>query len=263
VGFGALRLEHLRTELEDGVAWIRLARPPVNALTAAMVDALAEAVREAAADPAVRVAALASDVPGQFSAGLDVRELASADAALMARLDAAFKDGIVAPLRASRRLFCAVIEGNCFGGGLELALACDLRIGSRGAWRAGLPEVRLGGMPGGGGIQLLARLAGSSRAARVALLGETFGPEDAHAWGVLDALVDDGGAARALVARLAGGPTEAYAAIKLALRAASGTPLADALVLERELYRALAATADLGEGLRAFGEKRAPRFEGR
>jgi enoyl-CoA hydratase/carnithine racemase len=267
VAFGDLRPTHLQCAVEDGIGWIRLNRPPVNAIDLGLLEELVQAVEAARLDPGVRAVMLASQIPGYFSAGLDLKELEhSADEGRAGLIDRLFKDGLIHAMRTARKVFVTVIVGHCLGGGLELALASDFRIGGEGKWQIGLPEVRLGGMPGGGGIQLLSRLIGQSRTLRLTLLGETIAPDRALEYGILDALYPEDavlGEARAFVRRFADGPPHAIGAIKLALYQGQEIPLAHALVLERQLYRAINMGEDLQEGIRAFREKRPPRFTGR
>lgn len=265
--FKDLELPNIECALEEGVGWIRMNRAPVNAMDLDFLQSLAQAVQAARIDPEVKVVMLASGARGYFSAGLDLKELdLMGDEGRADLIDQVFKDGIVRGMRTARKIFIALVSGHCLGGGLELALAADFRIGGRGKWQIGLPEVRLGGMPGGGGIQTMSRLIGQSRTLRLAALGETLDPERAHEYGLLDALhaeADARGEATAFAARFAQGPGHSIGAIKLALYEGAETSLAGALVLERQLYRAIMMGEDIKEGVAAFREKRPARFKGR
>lgn len=262
--FRALQCQYLVCELDDdGVGWIKLNRAPANALNVAVLEELVSAVRAARFDPAVKIVALSSALPGFFSSGLDIAELDNVDPNRLELLDHLFKDLIANPVRNARKLFVAVIEGHCLGGGLELALAMDLRVAVDGSWKMGLPEVRLGGMPGGGGVQGLARLIGEQRALRLVMAGETFNAVRAEELGVVDLLFegeDAGSKVQSYLRDLARGPREAYGAIKLAVRQGLQLSPEQGLFLERELYRGLYGSSDLAEGVRAFREKRPPRF---
>jgi len=264
--FQALKLTHIECALEDGVGWIRLDRPPVNAIDLDFLEELAQAIGAARNDPEVRVAVLASRSKGYFCAGLDLKELElSSDEARAERLDQQFKDGVLRGMRTARKIFIALINGHCLGGGLELALAADFRIGAQGKWQIGLPEVRLGGMPGGGGIQTMSRLIGASRTLRLTALGETLDPGRAHELGLLDALHPEEDALReasAFAQKFAQAPGS-VGAIKLALYQGQDMSLADALVFERQLYRAIMMGEDIKEGVAAFREKRQARFKGK
>lgn len=267
VTFGDLKLTHLQCAIEDGVGWIRMKRPPVNAIDLALLQELVQAVQAARVDPGVKAVMIASQIPGYFSAGLDLKELEySSDEGRADLIDQLFKDGLIRAMRTARKVFVALINGHCLGGGLELALAADFRVGAQGKWQIGLPEVRLAGMPGGGGIQMLSRLIGQNRALRLVLLGETIDPGRAQEYGILDALYSENDALRetmAFVRKFADGPGHSIGAIKLALYEGREIPLSHALVLERQLYRAIMMGEDIQEGIRAFREKRPPRFTGR
>jgi enoyl-CoA hydratase/carnithine racemase len=262
--FGADAYQSLSCEIDSqGVGWLRLRRLPANALDLATIEELTLAVRAARFDPRVKLVALASAAPRFFSSGLDIAELETFDANRLGLLDHLFKDLLVRSMRTARKLFVAVIEGHCLGGGLELALAADLRVAVDGAWQVGLPEMKLGGIPGGGGIQMLARLVGPSRALKLVLSGETMSPRQALDLGLLDVLVPGESGEQeveAFLARLAAGPLEAQVAAKLAVREGLELPPDDAMLLERELYRGLYGSADLAEGVRSFREKRPPHF---
>ncbi len=265
--FKDLKLAHIECALEDGVGWIRMNRPPVNAIDLGFLEELTQAIQAARNDPEVKVVMLASQSRGYFSAGLDLKELElSSDEGRAELLDHLFKDSVVRAMRTARKIFIAFINGHCLGGGLELALATDFRIAGQGKWQIGLPEARLGGMPGGGGIQMMSRLIGQSRTLRLTALGETLDPARAHEVGLLDALHAEDealGEATAFARKFAQGPGHAIGAIKLALYEGQEISLADALVLERQLYRAIMMGEDIKEGVAAFREKRSPRFKGK
>ena len=164
-------------------------------------------------------------------------------------------------MAAAEQVFIAHVSGHALGGGLEIALACDIRLAAPGSYKLGTPEVTLGLLPGNGGTQRLARLLGPSRALELLLTGRTFSPDDALAWGLVAALVDEDGA-RAYAERLAAGPKLAIAAIKRCVHEGAEKPLEDGLALEAELVERLFRSQDAGEGLRAFAEKRKPEFVG-
>jgi enoyl-CoA hydratase/carnithine racemase len=262
--FSEVNSEHLSCSLDQrGLATIRLNRPPANALNVGVLEELAGAVLAARFDPAVKVVALRSAVPGFFSSGLDIAEMESIDLSRLELLDHLFKDLLVRPIRTARKLFVAIIEGHCLGGGFELALAADLRLAVNGSWKCGLPEVRLGGMPGGGGMQLLARLIGPSRALRMCLTGEPIAPTQAQALGAIDELYEPergAGDVDAYLGTLLAGPVQAHGAIKLAIRQGMELSPEQGMLLERELYRELYTSADLAEGIQAFRERRKPDF---
>jgi len=262
---GELKTKHLECLIEDGVGWIWMNRPPVNAIDLSMLEELTQAVQAARFDPAVNAVLIGSRIKGYFSAGLDIRELQQTSSERSDLLDHLFKDVLIRCMRTARKVFVSLINGHCLGGGLELALATDIRLGVHGQWQIGSPEVRLGGMPGGGGIQMLSRLIGPSRTLKVALFGETFGMDRSVEWGLVDAAFQPDESERELRAfmkKLADGPRHATGAIKLALWEGQEISPAHGFVLERELYRAIMMGEDLPEGVAAFREKRPPQFKG-
>ncbi len=265
--FKDLKLANIECALDEGIGWIRMNRPPVNAVDLDFLQGLAQAVQSARVDPAVKVVVIASQARGYFSAGLDLKELDDlGNEGRADLLDQVFKDGVIRGMRTARKIFIAVVNGHALGGGLEIALAADFRIGGQGKWQIGLPEVRLGGMPGGGGVQTLGRLIGPSRTLRMTALGETLDPVRAQEYGILDELHAEQDVLReagAFAAKFAKGPTHSIGAIKLALYQGAETSLMDALVLDRQLYRAIMMGDDIKEGVAAFREKRPAQFKGR
>jgi enoyl-CoA hydratase/carnithine racemase len=163
-------------------------------------------------------------------------------------------------------VFIAAITGHCLGGGLELALACDLRYAAEGSYRIGLPETNLGLFPGSGGTQRLPRLVGLSRGMRMILNAETLPPDQAHQAGIVDLVFPDAEACRRSAmedaARFAAGPTVALGRAKLAVTQGFGTPLDVGLAIEREAIGRVFVSQDAEEGIKAFGEKRKAEFKG-
>ncbi|MCA9613782.1 MAG: enoyl-CoA hydratase/isomerase family protein, partial [Myxococcales bacterium] len=165
----------------------------------------------------------------------------------------------------------AALGGHCVGGGLEVALACDLRVARRGSGKLGLPEVSLGVLPGTGGTQRLARVVGASKAIAMMAGGELVDFEEGERLGLVDRLVDaanEGDFLELVLAHARGfcAPGKAPLAvglIKRAVKTGAELPLEAGLTLERELQARLFASADAREGVRAFVEKRTPNFEGR
>jgi enoyl-CoA hydratase/carnithine racemase len=237
---------------EGAVAWIRLAAP---ALTATMAGELADACRDADADGGVRVLVVTGARAGEFLVGAHLADEAEHAAAVAA----------VETLAAVRTATLAAIDGAAHGAGLELALACDLRVASERATFA-LPQLHEGTMPFLGGTQRLPRVIGRARALDLLLTGRTLTASEALAWGLS---VRTAATARFLadVAQVvdglvAAGPL-ALALAKEAVLAAFDLPLAEGLRLEEDLYVLLQTTDDRAEGVRAFLERRVPRFGGR
>jgi enoyl-CoA hydratase/carnithine racemase len=246
--------EFVRLEAADGIATIRLDRPPVNALNDQVTAELAIAAG-AAADDEIRAVILYGGEK-VFAAGADIAEMAEADYAAMAersaRLQAAL--GLIAALP---KPVVAAITGYALGGGLELALAADFRVAGEGA-RLGQPEILLGVIPGAGGTQRLPRLVGPARAKDIVFTGRMVDAAEARAIGLVDAVAPDDyvyGAARDMVARYAAGPALALRAAKQAIDHGLDVDLGTGLEIERVHFAALFATADQRAGMRSFLEK--------
>jgi enoyl-CoA hydratase/carnithine racemase len=239
------------------VASVTLDNPPANSYDLAVMQKFAADVDAAIASDA-RVVVVRSASEKFFSAGADVKKFLEGDVAAnmeMIRVSqAAFRR-----MAAADQVFIAHIAGHALGGGLEIALACDVRIAAPGSYKLGLPEVTLGLLPGNGGTQRLTRLLGPSRAMHLLLTGSTFGPDEALAWGLVAALLDD---VDEYAERLAAGPRLAIAAIKRCVHEGGGLPLDEGLALEAELVEQLFRSRDAAEGLTAFVEKRRPEFVG-
>ena len=244
---------------EGAVGTILLDNPPANSYDLAVMQAFAADVDEAIASDA-RVVVVRSASDKFFSAGADVKKFLDGDVDAnmeMIRVSqAAFRR-----MAAAEQVFIAHIAGHALGGGLEIALACDIRLAAPGRYKLGTPEVTLGLLPGNGGTQRLTRLVGPSVAMHLLLTGSTFGPDEALQWGLVSALSDEA-EARAYAERLAGGPALAIAAIKRCVHEGGQLPLDDGLALEAELVEQLFRSKDATEGLTAFVEKRNPEFVG-
>lgn len=252
----------VRTEIAEGVATLVLDRPPANVLDAATAHALGSAAGALADRGDVRAVVVTG---GRiFCGGADIKEMATFAGPSEAQAFAEVLGAALVALEDLPLVTIAAIEGSALGGGLELALACDLRIAAEPAM-LGLPEVGLGIMPGAGGTQRLPRAVGIDRARELVLTGRRLTAPDAHAIGLVHEVVAAGATrerASALAHAFAAGPTAAYAAAKAALRAAGGDRSAG-LAVERDAFAGLFATEDRIEGLAAFAEKRPPRFTGR
>jgi enoyl-CoA hydratase/carnithine racemase len=241
------------------VAYVTLDNPPANSYDLAFMQAFAADVDEAIASDA-RVVVVRSASEKFFSAGADVKRFLDGDVdanmEMIRTSQAAFRR-----MAAAEQVFIAYIAGHALGGGLEIALACDLRYASEGRYKLGTPEVTLGLLPGNGGTQRLTRLIGASRALDLLLTGRTFGPEEAQQWGLVAELCDEDGL-RERAERLAAGPALAVAAIKRCVHEGGQLPLEEGLALEAELMESLFRSKDATEGLTAFVEKRKPEFVG-
>lgn len=255
----------VRFETDGAVAVVTVDNPPVNALDEATLEALGEAAGRIAGDAGVRAAVLTGAGGKALAAGADLKEL---QGALGNRDEMDHHVGITRPVFSAwwnlEVPVLAAVEGSAAGGGLELALVCDLIVAERSA-RLGFPEVKLGLIPGAGGTQRLPRRVGSAAALRMLALGKLLDAEAAAEIGLVDVVVDADARAAAieLATRLAAGPGVAVRAAKRALRSAAELPLEEGLDAERELFLATAMTADAAEGASAFLERRPPTFNHR
>jgi enoyl-CoA hydratase/carnithine racemase len=254
--------EFVRVEGEGSVATIRIDRPPANAMARPVSEELGAAARRVAGDEAVR-AVVVWGGERIFAAGADIKAMVGFGPEEIAP-DAGALEGACRDLEAIPAPVIAAINGYALGGGCEIALACDLRIAAEDS-RLGLPEITLGIIPGAGGTQRLPRLIGLARARELVLSGRLVEPEEALAIRLVDRVVAPErvlSTALEEARRFAEGPTRAYAAAKRALAAAGGD-LAAGLEAERDAFVPLFGTHDQEEGMRAFLEKREPRFQGR
>jgi len=248
----------------DRLAVLTMERPPVNAMSRAFMSELEAGLQQAAADPAVRVIIVTSRLPGMFSGGADIRELEGLDAAGCAAF-IALGQGLFSRVGEIPKPILAVINGVCLGGGMELAMACDLRVAAESA-RFGQPEVNLGVVSGWGGTQRLPRLVGKTRGLEMLLFGEQISADDASAMGLLNRVVPDDmlmAEAAALAKKLAAKSPVALAKVKETVQRGLSLPLPQGLREETRCYVEAYCSDDAKEGIRAFLEKRPARFPGR
>jgi enoyl-CoA hydratase/carnithine racemase len=250
------------TYAADGpVGTITLDNPPANSYDIEMVTALGAAIDEAAADTTSRVVVIRSASERFFCAGADIKRFLANDVdANMEMIRTAH--AALRRIATADKPFVAWIAGHALGGGLEIALACDLRYAAEGRFRLGTPEVTLGLLPGNGGTQRLPRLIGRGPALELLLTGRQVTPEEALGLGLVGGLFADEDAFAAHVQGLAAGPPVALAAIKRCVHEGAERTLDDGLALERELIEQLFRSKDATEGLSAFVEKRDPAFVG-
>ena len=253
----------LSIETVDGVRILTVDRPEKrNALNQAVRTAASKALAEAEADPAVRVVVFTGAGDQAFVAGADVSEFAGRTPIEQRE---SMRAGLFDDIWNFPKPTIAMINGYCLGGGCELALACDLRIGADSA-KLGQPEVRLGIIPGGGATQRLPRLVGYGKALQLVLTGEIVDAVSAYEIGLLDEIVP-AVELRERTLEIARSMAEkspvTLALAKRALRAAYEMPLSAGLAHERDLFALAFATEDKEEGVRAFLEKRPPEWKGR
>jgi enoyl-CoA hydratase len=244
----------------DGVALVVLNRArTLNALSFDLLLRLAEAVERLDADPACRAIVITGAGTRAFAAGADVAELATQTAESLAASPGFRGWDRVAAVGTPT---IAAVRGYALGGGAELALACDMIVAADDA-TFGQPEINLGVIPGAGGTQRLARAIGKARTMDLVLTGRRVPAVEAERMGFVTRVVPAAetlAAALDLAAAIAAQPDEAVRAAVGAVRAAFETPLAEGIELERGLFRSLFGTADQAEGMRAFQERRPPRW---
>lgn len=243
----------VRHSLQDGIFTVTFANPPEGFFTGAMAEDLLALLPAMAAD-GVRAVILRGGVPGVFIRHYSVAELAALSDALRAKgrrfdettpVDHHTMNRIAEGLEALPRPVIAALNGTAMGGGWELAMACDLRIAEAGDHAYGLPEARLGILPGAGGTQRLARLVGEARALEMTLRGRTVGPAEALALGMVHEVAPDAAAHAADIAReLAARPAKTLAHIKRLVRAALPPIDPETLQLESRLFLDLAVSDD-------------------
>jgi enoyl-CoA hydratase/carnithine racemase len=257
-------------ETSSGVALLTLNDPPFNGYTYEMMKDLDAAILEARFDADVEVIVLTGHGEKFFCSGANINMLKEADSAFKYYFCLHANETLLR-LEHTPKLVIGAIQGHCVGGGLEIAMACDLRVARKGGGKMGLPEVALGVLPGTGGTQRLARLVGRSRAMQLMVEGSTFDFDQALAVGLLHEVWETAthDEFRARVMEYAHRFTKpakasrAVGAIKRAVATGLEVGLEQGLALERELQAELFASGDAKEGLAAYAEKRKPKFTGR
>jgi enoyl-CoA hydratase/carnithine racemase len=251
-------------ERQGRVGQISLHRAPANAYNRQFAEELDEAVGAARTDDGIQAVVLTSTIPRFFSAGADIKFFQSSTLPEKEKFILHMHE-VLRKIELTPKVFIAAITGHCLGGGMEIALACDLRFAAAGKYGLGQPEITLGILPGNGGTQRLPRLVGKSRGLDLMITGRTVTPDEALAIGLVDRVVP----AEELAARtreyadaLTKSATLAVGLIKLAVTRGMELPLDGGLAYEREtLFRAF-ASHDAAEGVAAFVEKRPPAFKG-
>ncbi len=251
--------------VRDPIAWITLNRPEaMNAISDSVRTALPELIARAEADDSVRVMVISGAGERAFCAGADVKGFNAVESLVQFRQTRAHAHWIGAFDRA-RKPIIAAIHGYCLGGGLEIAMACDIRIAAEGA-KFALPEVSRGTIPGAGGTQRIARLIGLGRALDMVLSAEQMSAEDALRVGLISRLVPRAElmtAAETLAKRVASHAPLAVLLAKEAVRGSLDTDLPAGLRIEADLAALVSSTEDRIEAGKAFREKRKPVFKGR
>ncbi|EGG08028.1 uncharacterized protein MELLADRAFT_35165 [Melampsora larici-populina 98AG31] len=259
-------LEHVSSNPElRGLTFLNLNRPTArNAISSKLLSELSEALETVRFD-GTRVLVLKSSAPGSFCAGADLKERQHMTklevSKFLYELRNAFHDLENLPMPT-----IAAIDGPALGGGLELALACDLRVAGPGASKIGLTETRLGIIPGAGGTQRVSRLLGLSKAKDLIFGAKMLNAQQAYHMGLVDYISEGGMSATELAIKVAqgilpNGPVAIQAA-KLSINRSIEVDLQTGLDFERQCYETVLRSKDRLEGLSAFNEKRKPRFTG-
>lgn len=254
----------IRFEQQGHTAILTMDNPPANTWTAASLSALAERVAQLNADREIWSLVLTGAGDRFFSAGADLKLFADGDRAVAREMARRFGEAFEA-LSRFRGLSIAAIDGYAMGGGLEAALACDLRVAGRQAVMA-LPEAKVGLLPCAGGTQNLTWLVGEGWAKRLILCGERLDAERALAIGLVEEVVPQGQAldrALALARQAEQQSPSSLAACKRLIQSARSQPLAQGYIREREEFVDLFDTEDQREGVTAFLEKRPPQWRNR
>ncbi|HEX6548861.1 MAG TPA: enoyl-CoA hydratase-related protein [Candidatus Dormibacteraeota bacterium] len=256
----------VRIEKEGAVGVIVLDRPPANSYDYDFLREFGSAIDDLRIDDETRAVVLASASDRFFCAGADLKAFQARSARGRA-MTALLGNEVFRKMETTPLVFIAALAGHALGGGLELAMACDLRFAARGEYKLGLTETNLGLFPGTGGTQRLPRLVGLSRGIDLIANGTTFGPEQAAEYGLVDRLFEDAESCRreavAYAQKIAQGASEAIGRAKVAVQMGYGSPLDLGLAVEREAIARVFVSEDAQEGITAFTEKRQPQYRGR
>src|SRR5213083_339599 len=260
----------VQSKFADGIAFLRLNDPPANTYSYEMMQQLDAGILAARMDESVQVIFITGQGEKFFCAGANIQMLSSVTPEFKYYF-CLHANETLARLEQTPKLVIAAINGHCVGGGLEVAMAADLRVARRNAGKMGLPEVSLGVLPGTGGTQRLARLVGKSKAIELMALGELFDFERGHELGIINQIYEAESGETFLqgvldYTRQFTSPKKAAHAvglIKRSVQTGAEIPFESALALERELQQQLFQSEDAKEGIAANVEKRVAEFKGR
>jgi len=252
---------------DNGIAIIELNDPPANTYTYDMMRDLDDAILESRLDDDVHVVVIRGAGEKFFCAGANIKMLLSATPQFRYFFSLHGNETLMR-LENTQKLIIAAINGHAVGGGLEIALACDIRLAKKGGATLGLPEINLGLLPGMGGTQRLPRIVGKGRGLEMLATGKTISVDEAHQIGLVNHVFEEEGFFDKVLeyARQFVPPAKASKAVGLIKRSVQTgleLPQAEALALERELLQRLFESADAEEGLKAYSQKRAAKFEGK
>ena len=255
----------VKVAVEDRVAVVMIDHRPVNALNRQTLQELGDLIESIRIEPDVKVVILTGSGSLAFVAGADIKDVSQLESTGAARELALFGQGVFLKLQRLRKPVIAAINGVCLGGGLELAMACHLRISGDRA-RFGQPEINLGIIPGWGGTQRLPRLIGKAKATEWILTGDIFSAQEAHRLGLVSQVVPQDQVlkvAKDLARKLASKGGIALTQALWAIEEGLDLPLEKGLEKEAEAFHRVSETEDSREGVKAFLEKRQPQFKDR
>jgi enoyl-CoA hydratase/carnithine racemase len=260
----------VRYSVSEGVALLTLNDPPANTYSYEMMQALDRAILAARMDEAVQVIVITGQGEKFFCAGADIQMLQSVTPTFKYYFCLHANETLLR-LEQTPKLVIAAINGHCVGGGLEVALAADIRVARKAAGKMGLPEVSLGVLPGTGGTQRLVRLVGKSKAIELMATAELFAFERGLELGIINSIYEASSAENFLEQVLSyarqftspGRASHAVGLIKRSVQTGAEIPLESGLALERELQQQLFQSSDAKEGLDAYVNKRKPTFRGK
>lgn len=254
--------QFIQITVEENTALLKINRPPVNALGRQLLDELESAIDQFQKEPKVKVVIIASAIQNVFIAGVDLKEMAQLQTPEEMIQVIRRGQSVFDKIERSEKPVIAAIQGACVGGGQELVMACHLRIASD-RTRFAQPEITLGIIPGFGGSQRLPRIVGPSRAAELILTGDLITPQEAFRIGLVNRVVSDGAlikTAKEIAKKIARYSLPAIQASLRAITKGLDVPLAEGLKIEENEFKSIALTQDAKEGIRAFLEKRQPKF---
>ncbi len=253
----------IQLEKNGRVGTIIINRPPANSYEINILTLLANTIEQANNDKDIKVVVIKSASEKFFVAGADIKIFGANDTATnKLMVDAARL--VCQRITSSPKIFVVLLSGHALGGGLELAMACDIRLAAEGKYLLGLPEVNLGLMPGNGGAVRLVNLIGASKALELMLTGDPILPQKAYELGLINQLFTKESfeeETNKYIQKLASMPAMAMTAIKQYVYRSTGVSVQEGLDLETELVDPLYDSEDATEGYKAFVEKRTPNFK--
>lgn len=247
-------------ERKSGYAVLTLNNPPVNALGAKILTDLDAALDLIRCEDAIKALVIVGSGEKCFSAGANIKEFESPDSV---QSNGTQGQAVFLKLEKFPKPIIAAIQGNAFGGGLELSLSCHLRLAAEGI-SLGLPEVKLGIIPGWGGTQRLTRIAGRTRALEMILTGDPIDAKQALAWGIVNRVCPKESVmseAESFAEKMAHGPSIAYRAIIRSVIEGADTDIEKGLNIEQQSFQEVFRSSDAKDGISAFLDKRPPRFK--